>query len=78
MTIESQFRKLLKQKELDENRDISLKDVERETNIPWRSLLNWRDGTFKQYPADALETLCIYFDCQPGDLLVYTETEPAE
>ena len=63
------FRMLLKQKEVTEKKDISLTDLERETNITRQTLQAWRDNNIKRFDRDVIEKLCCYFNCKPGDLI---------
>jgi putative transcriptional regulator len=63
------FRQLLEEKAFSERRRIGLDEVIADTGIS-RATLN-RISNVPGYNAklDAIDALCAYFDCQPGDLL---------
>jgi putative transcriptional regulator len=65
------FAKLLDDKAFRENRRITIVEVANETGLS-RSTLT-RLSTQRGYNArlDAIDVLCGYLDCQPGDLLEY-------
>ena len=71
--ITNRFWILLKQKELEEGKDISLVEVERKTGISRKTLQAWRDNQIDRFDKYVLEKLCEYFHCQPGDLIVLDE-----
>jgi putative transcriptional regulator len=71
MTINNTFSSLLAAKGIQEKRRITVAEVARETGIDQRTLGKWAANTITRYDAPALEALCKYFECQPGDLLVY-------
>lgn len=64
------FASLLGQKMHEENRTISLEEVAAATGVARQSLARWRDGDLGTVRVETLDTLCKYFNCQPGDLLV--------
>jgi len=63
------FRQLLEEKAFRERRRIALDEVIADTGIS-RATLN-RISNVPGYNAnlEAIDALCAYFDCQPGDLL---------
>lgn len=46
-----------------------LSRVSRETGINRRTLAVLADNKMARYDADVLDRLCVYFRCQPGELL---------
>ncbi|MGC4120091.1 MAG: helix-turn-helix transcriptional regulator [Myxococcales bacterium] len=44
-----------------------------ETGINRRTLAVLAENKMARYDSDVLERLCAYFQCQPGDLLEYTD-----
>ncbi len=67
--ITNRFWVLLKQKEMEEGKDISLVEVNRITGISRATLQAWRDNQIDRFDKDVLEKLCDYFHCEPGDLI---------
>ena len=68
--ITNQFRILLAQKATREQRNISLKEVSRETGIAWSTLNAWANNQVSRYDAPVIDGLCAYFSCQVGDLII--------
>lgn len=66
----NQFRILLAQKATNEQRNISLKEVSRDTGIAWSTLNAWANNLVTRYDAPVIDALCAYFDCEVGDLLI--------
>ena len=69
------FRILLAQKATKQKQNIALMDVQRETGIAWSTLNSWANNQVTRYDALVIKTLCEYFDCQGGDLLVFEKEE---
>ncbi len=67
--IVNHFRILLAQKATRQQQNIAIMDAQRETGIAWANNLVTR------YAALVIQTLCEYFDCQVGDLLVLEKNE---
>lgn len=65
------FRILLAQKATRQQQNIALMDVQRETGIAWSTLNSWANNQVTRYDAPVILTLCEYFNCQVGDLLVF-------
>lgn len=65
------FRILLAQKATKQQQNIALMDVQRETGIAWSTLNSWANNQLTRYDAPVIISLCEYFDCQVGDLLVF-------
>lgn len=76
--MKSQLRILLAQKAHREGRNISLREVVRDTGIPVSTVMGMANNTIKRVPIDELGELCRYLDCEVGDLLKLEEVaEPA-
>jgi DNA-binding Xre family transcriptional regulator len=71
MGVVSRFKVLLAEKELEERRSITLRDVAKETGISIYTISGFANNTLKEYPADALKALCDYFGVSTGELIVY-------
>jgi len=69
----SNLRFLIGQKAQREGRTISLRRVAIESGIIRHTIYAIADGTLKKYPAEVIEKLCFYLDCEIGDLLVLDE-----
>ncbi len=66
-------RDLWEEKQRKEGRRITLLEMSRETGINRNTLAKLVDPRQEPYTTntDVINRLCKYFDCQPGDLLVY-------
>lgn len=73
--MEVRFAALLGAKMHKENRDITLEEIAAQTGIARSSLGRWRNGDLESVRFETLDTLCKYFNCQPGDLLVRVDPE---
>jgi putative transcriptional regulator len=68
---------LIAEKETEEGRSISYRDIRDATSISQNALSDLAQGKTTRYYANTLIKLCEYFNCQVGDLLVYVPDEPA-
>ena len=68
-TIRSHMRILLAAKSQHEGRTISLREVQRDTEVPISTIMGMANNTIKRVPLAELNALCDYFDCDIGDLL---------
>ena len=62
---------LLAQMATNQEQNIALMDVQRETGIAWSTLNSWANNQLTRYDAPAIMALCEYFGSQVGDLLVF-------
>ena len=69
--LHNRFRVLLANKAEGEQRNISLKEVERQTGIAWSTLQSWANNKVTRYDAPVIMALCDYLGCDVGDLIVY-------
>ena len=65
----SQFTLLLAQKEQQLGRRISLRSVARDAQLNEYTVRGFANNTLTEYPARAIAALCLYLDCDVGDLL---------
>lgn len=56
-----------------DHRRLSYRIIARETGVPIKTVIAIADNSIQMYPADALAALCDYFDCEPGDILGFTD-----
>jgi len=76
-TLRSNLRVLTAQKSQREQRRISLRTVADETKITRHTIYAFDKNELREYPKDALEKLCRYFDCGMGDLLLVIDEPQA-
>ena len=74
-TIRSHMRMLLAAKSQREGRTISLRELQRDTEVPISTVMGMANNTIKRVPLEELNALCEYFDCDIGDLLKREEAE---
>jgi putative transcriptional regulator len=75
MAIYNKLKILIAEKEFREGRKLTYRTISKETGISTTTLtkyINQGGGI----DAGTLEKLCEYFNCQPGDLLVYSAENP--
>jgi putative transcriptional regulator len=58
-------------KALMEQHNISQRQLSIKTGIRPQTLKNMTDGSIKQIPVDAVDSLCELFGCQIGDIFEY-------
>lgn len=76
--IETRFPELLNQKAQREKRTIALQEVGRETGLGWRTVSRWAKNRVHRFDDPVLTSLCKYFECEVGDLLVYKKPTAAK
>jgi putative transcriptional regulator len=74
-TIRSHMRMLLAAKSQREGRTISLRELQRDTEVPISTVMGMANNTIKRVPLEELNALCEYFECDIGDLLKREEAE---
>jgi putative transcriptional regulator len=55
--------------EMLDGRDISLYRLAKDTGIAYEALRKIRDGDVTRIYLDTLEKICVYLECEPGDLI---------
>lgn len=68
--VRNNFQVLLARKAQSEHRRIPLSEVARDTGLSRYTLSAIADNTIKEYPAEAVASLCEYLDCDISELLV--------
>lgn len=76
MAIYNKLKVLIAEKEIRDNRKLTYRTVAEEANIPVSVLTSYASQNVGRFDGETLQKLCRYFNCQPGDLLVYTEDPP--
>lgn len=69
--VKSQLRSLIAQKEQQENRRLSLREIQAATKISYSSLSRLANGHMSRFDIALLDALCEYFNCDVGDILQY-------
>jgi putative transcriptional regulator len=69
----SNLQVLTAQKAQNENRRISLRTVSDETGLTRHTVYGIAQNTLKEFPKEALEKLCTYFNCDVGDLFTVVD-----
>lgn len=78
-TIQNRFKVKLAEKEMADGRKYTYLDIQAETGIATSTLTDWAKNRTRYFSADTLAALCLFFGCQPGDLLAHIPpgaTEP--
>ncbi len=70
--ITNRVKVLLAEKEIRENRRITYRTMASETGLSTTTIVAYVNQRIVRYDASVLVALCKYFECQPGDLLVYS------
>lgn len=76
MAIYNKLKVLIAEKEIREGRKLSHRTVAQEAGIPLSVLTLYASQKVRRFDIETLQKLCRYFDCQPGDLLVYSDEQP--
>ena len=69
----SQLKIRIAEKEVREQRKITLEQVRADTHVARSMLLGMANNTIKRVPLDDLAKLCAYFKCDVGDLLMVVD-----
>lgn len=74
----SRLKILVAQKEAEQNRRISQKEIAEHTGLNEMTISRWMKPTpFGHIEADPLERLCKYLDCEIGDLVYFDRPRKA-
>lgn len=65
----SHLKILVDQKALRERRRLGILTIVKESGANRSTVQRMLNNTIKNVPLDELKKLCIYLDCQPGDIL---------
>ena len=69
--IQCRLRELIALKSRQSRRKITYEDIKASTGLSRTTLVRLANDKAGLVSAKTLDKLCWYFDCQPGDLLVY-------
>ena len=75
VAIYNRLKILIAEKEFSEGRKLTYRTISKETGISTTTLTKYINQGGGIDPG-TLEKLCKYFNCQPGDLLVYSDDSP--
>lgn len=76
MTIYNRLKILIAEKEFREKRKLTYRTISEETGISTSTLTLYMRQGVGAFDTGTLETLCNYLNCQPGDLIIYTDSPP--
>lgn len=63
----------LRVKEILAEREKSLYWLAKESGVPYKTLLKWRDDALDSFDRSVLDRISTALQCQPGDLLKHTQ-----
>lgn len=72
MPIQNRLKVIWAEKEIRDGKKLSYKQVSEDTGIPISVLTRYVSQKTRRYDIETLEKLCEYFECSPGDLIIYT------
>ena len=73
--IQIRLRELMAAKGRRERRKITYDDILEQTGISKNTLTRLANDRADRIALNTIDQLCAYFDCQPGDLLIYVTDE---
>jgi putative transcriptional regulator len=76
MTIYNRLKILIAEKEFREKRKLTYRTISQETGISTSTLTKYMGQDVKSFDTATLETLCTYFNVQPGDILTFADSLP--
>lgn len=56
-------------------RRINLSEIQKDTRLQYSTVHRWMYEDINRYDAPALDAWCKYLGVQPGDILVYVDTQ---
>jgi putative transcriptional regulator len=75
MAVKFRLKSLIEEKEITENRKITYRDIAAEAGVSTNTLTQMANQSMAQIGLVTINKLCKYFNCQPGDLLIYIPDE---
>ena len=76
MAIYNRVKILIAEKEFREKRKLTYRTIAAETGLTVSTLTAYITQKATRFDGPTLETLCQYFNCQPGDILTFTDIPP--
>lgn len=74
--IVNRLKVLIAEKELKEGRKLTYRTIAQETGIATSTLTAYATQKVNRFDAPTLEAICKYFNCQPGDVLIWDKDDP--
>ena len=71
MTIKNRVKILIAEKEIKENRKLTMRTIAQEAGVSTNSLVAYTNQEVVRFDAVVLEAFCKYFNCGVGDILFY-------
>jgi putative transcriptional regulator len=71
MAIKNRLKILIAEKEVKENRKLTLRTISQEAGVSTNSLTAYTNQNVDRFDAPVLEAFCKYFNCGIGDILFY-------
>jgi len=71
MTIKNRLKILIAEKEIRENRKLTLRIISQEARVSTNSLTAYNNQDVVRFDAPVLEAFCQYFNCDIGDILFF-------
>jgi putative transcriptional regulator len=72
--VNSHLKSLVALKEARERRKIGILTIRNESGASRSAIQRLLNNTIKNVPLDDLKSLCVYLNCQPGDILKLEDT----
>ena len=76
MAIYNRLKILIAEKEFREGKKLTYRTIKEDTGLNISTLTAYMTQRVNRFDKSTLETLCRYLNCQPGDLLIYSEDVP--
>jgi putative transcriptional regulator len=76
MAVYNRLKILIAEKEFREKRKLTYRIIAKETGISKATLTLYMSQKADRVDLNTVSTLCEYFECQPGDLLIYSNNPP--
>ena len=74
--IQCRLRELMAAKSREERGRITYEKIRAETGVNKNTLTRVANDRAGMVALSTIDRLCAYFECQPGDLFIYTTDEP--
>jgi len=71
MTIKNRIKILIAEKEIKENRKLTMRTIAQEGGVSTNSLVGYTNQEVVRFDAVVLEAFCKYFNCEVGEILFY-------
>jgi putative transcriptional regulator len=71
MAIKNRLKILIAEKEIKENRKLTLRTISQEIGISTNSLVAYTNQNVVRFDASVLEAFCQYFNCEIGEILFF-------